>query len=147
MCAGKLAWSIVLLTITLPSTALAASRTYFWGQLSGTEGISFHRQANNISAFHAVVPVHCAHIDGTTSIVSVSVSGEEVPHMLVERGKVEAEFTAWVDGLLGDANIAVIGRIRGNRGAFGVVVAASFPDSECSGAILFDRVRRGARLP
>ncbi len=137
---------LLLAVFCLPSSAYAAPKKYFWGELAGTQGISFHRQGNNISEFHGTLPMHCEFTDGTSDDVDASISGSEVPNMLVRRNRVTAEFTSYVEGLLVDGDIEVTGRFRGNRATFSIVVNSSFSDGVCYGAIVYSSVRRGARI-
>lgn len=137
---------ICLFLFAAPSSALAAPKTYFWGQQYGIEGLSFHRQSSNISEFHVTLPMYCTFVDGTTDTIEASVSGPDVPNLLVRRNSVNAEFSAYVEGLLGDGEVTVSARFRGNRAVFSVVVTSTFSDGECSGGIVYDSVRRGARV-
>lgn len=135
-----------LFLFAVPSSALAAPKKYFWGQQFGTDGLSFHRQSNNISRFHVTLPMYCTFTDGTTDTIEASVSGAEVPDLYVSRNSVNAEFSAYVEGLLGEGDVVVSARFRGNRAVFSVVVSSTFSDGECSGGIVYDNVRRGARV-
>lgn len=139
--------ALMFALIYAPSSAWAAPRTYFWGQMTDLQGMSFHRQANNVSEFHATLPMRCDFTDGTSDQVEASISGAEVPNMLVGRnGRLTAEFSTYIDGVLADGDVEVTALFRGNRAIFSVVVNSNFSDGTCYGGIVFSRVRRGARI-
>ena len=131
-----------------PQNALAAPKKYLWGAAPSTDVMTyFHRQSNNISNFHFVLPIHCEYVDGTSGNYSLEISGDEVPNLLVNRrGKVEAEFQFSDPFFLNPIDVYVTMHFSGSRAVVAVVAAETDSEEECSGGAVLDRVRKGARV-
>jgi hypothetical protein len=138
------------LVAILADSAFAAPKKFRWGALNpdSTPGISFRRQANNISEFKAFVPIRCVHSDATESDVLYYISGEEVPNLLVVSRNVHGEFHD-DEGSLGlSAEVSVDINFRSKKRASADIIVVTDPDPEtsCTGSISYETIKRGTQV-